>query len=192
MSILWSDSRSEELSDVTESVPGIGISGESPATRQLPIAHYPIRLRRGVRAGCRDSFGSSNERYCAAEPTPGRIQQPTCSGTRIRITVLFSACFRLSQDYSPKVRPIGSNPSTPSHRRLPQLHPVALRIGDHPFCESESPSGPSERLYMKPGPSPGIEKPVRRTVPHCRRPERRRSRSERIPLLSSNPNCWLV
>ena len=38
MSILWCDSRSERLFDVTESVLGIGISGESRATRTLPVA----------------------------------------------------------------------------------------------------------------------------------------------------------
>jgi hypothetical protein len=39
MSILWCDSRPERLFDVTESMLGIGISGESTAT---PDAIFPL------------------------------------------------------------------------------------------------------------------------------------------------------
>jgi hypothetical protein len=61
-----------------------------------PTARSPCRVPR--------QFGSRNARYWPAEFTPGRIQQPIhVVEQRIRITVLFSACFRLSQDYSPKV-----------------------------------------------------------------------------------------
>jgi hypothetical protein len=37
--------------------------------------HYPTRLRRGGRAGCRDSVGSSNLPQWAAEFTPARISR---------------------------------------------------------------------------------------------------------------------
>jgi hypothetical protein len=67
MSILWCDSRSERLFDATESVLGIGISGESPRNRTFhpwrskcpyrrPTFQNPVNERIGLIAPVENYF----------------------------------------------------------------------------------------------------------------------------------------